>query len=153
MNILQEEELKDIMKFATMISFSRSLQETEWVIKCLSVMVGYGVYYTINKNVRIKSGVFKTWLRYSGAGVISDLLIGKVIKWDSKIYKFLGNNVFDILINKYIPKTNSTMNEIVKDVTRVTFVEIFYGLLKGEMSYEFMYEIMGYIIYDILAGM
>jgi hypothetical protein len=171
MDLLNDKDFQqNIMKFATMLSFSKSFSspDKEWQMASLYVLIGFATYHAVTKKL-VKNkfdgpmkAVVNTWLKVGTMLAVSRSLSGKSFDEEfmmDSAYTLLGFNAYDVYVHKFMPKVeHPILSNIVGDAMVVGTMSVVKQTLHGRrMDRTFMMStlqtIAGFAAYDVIVGL
>lgn len=171
MDVLQDKDFQqNIMKFATMLSFSKSFAspDREWQMASLYILIGFGAYHAVTKHVIINDfegpmkNVVTTWLKVGTMLTVSRALSGKPFDAEyimDSAYTLIGFNAYDLFMNQFMPEIEDMiLSKIVEDTMVVGTMSIVKQLLHGKkLNQKFFMStfqtIAGFAVYDVISSL
>lgn len=171
MDVLQDKDFQqDMMKFATMLSFSKSFAspDREWQMASIYTLIGFGAYHAVTKKLYKNEfdgptkAVLNTWLKVGTMLAVSRALSGKPFDKEylmDSLFTLAGFNAFDVFTNKFVPQLeDKVLSNIAKDAIVVGTMSTVKQVLSGKpINNAFVVSSLqtlgGFVIYDIISGM
>lgn len=171
MDLVQDKAFqKDMMKFATMLSFSKSFSSPDraWQMASIYTLIGFATYHAVTKKLFDNSfegpmkSVVKTWMKVGTMLAVSRALSGQPFDEEfimQSAYTLLGFNAFDVFVHKFVPKVeHPILMDIVTDAAVVGTMSVVKQVLSGkELDQAFIQStfqtIGGFAVYDVISGL
>lgn len=171
MDLLNDKDLQqNIMKFATMLSFSKSFStpDKEWQMATVYTLIGFAAYHAVTKKI-VKNdfegpmkAVVNTWLKVGTMLGVSRALTGKGFDEEflmESAYTLIGFNVHDVFMHKFMPEIeHPILANIVGDAMVVGTMAIVKQTLLGKkldqgFATSTIQTIAGFAVYDVISGL
>jgi hypothetical protein len=171
MDLINDKDFQqDMMKFATMLSFSKSFSSTdkEWQMASIYILIGFASYHAVTKKILKNElegqskAIVKTWMKVGTMLAVSRSLTGKPFDKEfimDSVFTLLGFNAFDVLTHKFVPEIeHPILANIVTDVFVVSTMSVVKQILLGKPTNKSfitstLQTIGGFAVYDIISGL